>query len=252
MRDTQQNSARKRWSWTALLGLALGSGAIVGIAVSGIGYRLGWWQVVAALSVAEYAAYAAGFGLVLSAIGLLIARPGSARRGFLAASVGLAASLPIVAMAINWEYATRIYPPINDISTDSEDPPVFWDMPNPTEYPGGRTADLQREAYPDLAPLTVNMDPERVFVHARAVVEDSGWRIVAEEPEEGRIEAVDTTLFYGFKDEVVVRVTPSADGTVVDIRSRSRIGRIDRGVNAMRIRTFLADLEERIGNDKPL
>ncbi|MPZ11144.1 MAG: DUF1499 domain-containing protein [Kiloniellaceae bacterium] len=231
--------------WTALLGLALGLGGIAAVATSGIGYRLGWWPVRTALGISEYAAYAAILGLGLSLVGLVGSLRLGARRDVLWGLLGLAASLPVVAMAAHWEYTARAYPPINDISTDTEDPPVFWDVPNPSAYPGGETAALQRAAYPDLAPLALGVAPERAFALALALAEDSDWEIVAEEPEEGRIEAVDSTLLYGFKDEIVIRVEPSEDGAVVDLRSRSRLGRSDLGVNAARISRFLAALEER-------
>ena len=133
---------------------------------------------------------------------------------------------------------------INDISTDTEDPPVFWDMPTPTDYPDGDKADLQRAAYPDLAPLILPLPPEQAFAAALALVERRGWEIVARVPEEGRIEATASSFLYGFKDEVIVRVTAADSGSRIDMRSRSRIGLIDRGVNARRIRAFLGDLDQ--------
>ncbi|MEC5289283.1 DUF1499 domain-containing protein [Aurantimonas sp. C2-6-R+9] len=251
MNETTGHRGDRPWSRTALTGFALGLGAIAGIALSGIGYRYGWWQVTTALNISTYAAYTAALGLVLSVIGLARSRPGGERRGFLVGLLGLAASLPVVAMAAEWEYATRAYPPINDVSTDIEDPPVFWDMPKPTDYPGGEVAELQRAAYPDLAPLALTVTPDQAFSLARELVDDEGWEIVAEEPEDGRIEAVAGSFLYDFKDEVIVRVTPSDDGAIVDVRSRSRTGRLDRGVNAKRIRAVLAELKERSGDVRP-
>lgn len=155
-----------------------------------------------------------------------------------------------MAMAIQWEYAARTYPAINDISTDIEDPPVFWDMPNPTVYPGGETAALQRAAYPDLAPLNLSIAPDRAYALAIALGKGNGWEIVTDEPKEGRIEAVERSLFYGFKDEIVIRIAASDGGTRIDLRSRSRVGRIDRGVNAKRIRGFLSALKASAGKIK--
>jgi uncharacterized protein (DUF1499 family) len=120
-------------------------------------------------------------------------------------------------------------------------------MPNPTDYPGAETAVLQRAAYPDLAPLVLALPPEEAFAQARAVAEGKGWEIVAKVPEEGRIEATVSSLLYGFKDEFTVRITPADGGSKVDVRSRSRLGRIDRGVNAKRIRAYFAELEARAG-----
>src|SRR3546814_980755 len=113
----------------------------------------------------------------------------------------------------------------NDIATNLENPPIFRAMPRPGAYPGGETAALQRAAYPGLQPLSLDIAPERAFALARALVEDRGWTIIAEHPGEGRIEAVATTLLYGFEDEVIIRIAPAEAGSVVDLRSRSRLGR---------------------------
>ena len=250
MGDAARKPAGKPLSRFALSGLVLGAGGIAALAVSGIGYRLGWWPVGTALNVAEWAVYAAALGLVVSVIGAIVSRPGAQRRGLLLSLLGIAASLPVVAIAAQWEYAARAYPPINDISTDTEDAPTFWDMPNPTEYPGPKTAALQRAAYPDLVPLILSIPPDRAYGLALVLTREKGWEIVADEPKDGRIEAVDRSFLYGFKDEIIIRIAPSDGGARVDVRSRSRIGRIDRGVNTMRIRAFLATLKENVGKAK--
>jgi len=230
----------------AVAGLLLGVAALTAWLAAGVGSRQGWWHFTLGLQVSEWASYAAALALGLSIFGVVQSRPGARRKGLLVAVLGIAASLPLVAMAIQWEYAARTYPAINDISTDTTDAPVFWDMPVPTDYPGAKVAALQREAYPDLAPLKLAAPANQAFEHALALVKDKGWDVVSSVPEEGRIEATAKSLLYGFTDEVAVRVTPSATGSVVDVRSRSRIGRIDRGVNAKRIRAYLAALDKRI------
>jgi len=250
MRDASRKTAGKRLSKFALSGFVLGTGGIAAVVASGIGYRLGWWQVGTALNISEWAAYVATLGLVVSVIGAVLSRPGARQRGLLLSLLGVAASLPVVAIGVQWEYATRTYPPINDISTDTDDPPVFWDMPNPTEYPGAETAALQRVAYPDLAPLILTVAPDRAYALALELVRDKGWEIVADEPKDSRIEAVDRSFLYGFKDEIIIRIAASDGGARVDLRSRSRIGRIDRGANARRIRAFLAALKGNAGNMK--
>jgi uncharacterized protein (DUF1499 family) len=234
----------------AFLGLLCGLGGIAALAVSAIGYRLAWWPVTTTLGLAEYGAYAAALGLGLSLIGLFLALRRRSGRCLLLGLLGLVATLPVVAMAVQWDYAARHYPPINDISTDTDDPPIFWDMPNPSEYPGGRTAELQHAAYPDMATLSLSFPPERAFALALEIARENGWEIVAEAPDEGRIEAVATSLLYGFKDEIVIRIEAAGGGgSVIDLRSRSRLGRIDRGVNAARIRAFLADLQARAARE---
>jgi uncharacterized protein (DUF1499 family) len=88
--------------------------------------------------------------------------------------------------------------------------------------------------------------PDRVFDRALSVARKLGWVVVAAVPAEGRIEATDTTRWFGFKDDVVVRVAPAAGGSRVDVRSVSRVGRSDLGTNARRIRAFLRELRAAI------
>ncbi|WP_164885049.1 DUF1499 domain-containing protein [Rubrivivax rivuli] len=234
-------------SWGLILGLA----AITTIVASGIGYRLGWWPFTRGLQVSEWATYGAGVALVLSGIGLIQARPRAVRRGRAIAVLGLLVALLPLGMALQWEYASRTTPPINDISTDTADAPVFWDMPNPTDYPGGKSAALQRAAYPDVVPLKLGLTPEQAFAQALSVAQEKGWTVVASVPAEGRIEATSSSLLYGFIDEVIVRVKTADGGALVDVRSRSRLGRIDRGVNAKRIRDYMASLQARATANKP-
>ena len=80
---------------------------------------------------------------------------------------------------------------------------------------------------------------------------DQGWEIVAAVPSEGRIEATDTTLWWGFKDDVVIRITPEDSGSRLDIRSKSRIGIGDIGTNAARIEAYLEQLQERVSDTAP-
>ena len=234
----------KPLSLSATSSLVVGLAAVTTIVLGGVGYRQGWWHFLPGLAASEWATYASGLALVLSAVGLKQTRPGGTRRGLWPAAAGLLLALLPLGMAAQWEYATRTTPAINDISTDIQDAPVFWDMPTPTDYPGGQTAELQRAAYPDVLPLKLATPPEKVFEYALAVAKNKGWTVVASAPEEGRIEATASSLLYGFVDEVAIRIKPVDGGAVVDMRSRSRIGKVDRGVNARRIRGFLADLKK--------
>lgn len=132
-------------------------------------------------------------------------------------------------------------PSINDIATDLADPPAFVATPAPS-YPAD-FADKQRRGYPEIGPLTLDASPDAVFERARDAAIDMDWRIRAAEPAEGRLEAVATTPMMRFKDDVVVRLRPEGNGTRVDVRSRSRIGRHDLGTNARRIQDFLDRLQ---------
>ncbi len=140
--------------------------------------------------------------------------------------------------------------PIHDISTDTDDPPAFVEVAklrgpndNPVEYSGPETAAQQKEAYPDIQPIEL-VDPRSfVFNIALQVADDMGWEVVASDLDSGRIEATATTPFVGFKDDVVIRIRARSAKTIVDVRSKSRIGMGDMGVNAERIREFAERLQ---------
>ena len=142
-------------------------------------------------------------------------------------------------------------PAIHDITTDTDDPPQFEavlplraDAPNSVEYGGPELAATQRAAFPDLEPLVVSQPTGRVIEQARSIAEELGWQIVSVDPAGGRLEATDTTFWFGFKDDVVVRVRPTGDGgSRVDVRSLSRVGGGDLGANANRIREFVRRLQ---------
>lgn len=209
--------------------------------LSGPGARFGVWDFRLGFSILKWAAYGglAGAGLSLLA---LRARPSAA---VCAIVIGLAAYL-VPSQLLR---SARRYPPIHDISTDTQDPPRFVAiLPlrqkalNPAEYGGPEIAAQQRAAYPDISPIDLKVPPAEAYKKAAAAARSLGWRIAAEDPHDGRIEATDTTFWFGFKDDVVVRIRPSAAGSRVDIRSVSRVGKGDVGVNAARIRRFLQSL----------
>jgi len=113
--------------------------------------------------------------------------------------------------------------------------------------PGGSTIDvprLQREYYPDIRPLELPLHPPQALVRARAVATRLGWRIDAYDSAQGRLEATAQTAFFGFQDDVVVRVRPSGTGSRIDVRSESRVGLGDVGANAARVRLFLKRMAE--------
>ena len=145
-------------------------------------------------------------------------------------------------------------PAIHDISTDTVNPPVFVDVLahrrwalNPPAYAGPAAAADQQAAYPDIQPLVVGVPRADVHAAARDIMHAEGWTIVGDAEAEGRLEAVAVTPWFRFRDDIVVRLTPQDHGrTRVDVRSKSRIGRSDFGMNARRVRHFLARLSDRL------
>lgn len=245
-------STDRRLSRIAIGGFVIAALAGIALLLAGPGYRLGLWEFRPAFSIMGGAAYAGLAGAGLSLIGALIARPGGKRRGLALAVCGVGIGLLTAVLPWSWRQTAQSLPLIHDITTDLENPPVFVDIlplradaPNTAEYGGPDLAAQQREGYPDLGPLILSDPPQQAFERAVAAAQDMGWAIVATVPAEGRLEATDTTFWFGFKDDVVVRVSQAESGSRIDVRSVSRVGRSDVGTNAKRIVAYLAQIERR-------
>ncbi len=237
------NKNKKNRSKISVLSLTIGISCIGAILLSGIGYRLQWWHFSTGFTITEWAIYAAALGFILSLFGLYKTRPSGTLRGFTMNILAIILTLPILIFAYYWENSLTTYPPINDITTDINNPPSFWDTPNPVDYPGGKTAKLQDSAYPDLHSLELKKTTDQVFGQALSIVKNNNWEVITADKEEGQIEATASSLLYGFKDDIVIRIQSNNGGSKVDIRSHSRIGKIDRGANANRIRRFIKSLK---------
>ncbi|MES2524205.1 MAG: DUF1499 domain-containing protein [Gemmatimonadota bacterium] len=233
--------------WLRLLALLLAFVGIALLAGSGLGTRAGLWDYRIGLSMLRYAVYAGIAAVVLTMLVLAITRP---RGGVLVALV-VALTLGVVTAAVPYSFArkARAVPPIHDITTDTADPPAFVAIlplregaPNRADYAGDSIAVLQKDAYADVQPLDVSAPAAATFTRALDAAREMGWEIVAADSTAGRIEGTATTTWFGFKDDVVVRVRAIGAGSRVDVRSVSRVGRSDVGANAARIRAYLASL----------
>lgn len=231
------------------MGLALAALSAAGLAAAAAGTRFGLWEFRTGFSILRGSAYA---GIAAGAVCLVLTLLGLSRGTRPAvpiAVLGLAFGLVAVLVPVYWSRKVAAVPRIHDISTDTEDPPMFSAVlplrkaaMNPPEYPGPEVAGQQKAAYPDLAPKRLALPPAEAFARALAAAKALRWQIVAADEGQGRLEAVDTTFWFGFKDDVVVRVRPEPGGSRVDVRSKSRVGRSDLGKNAARIREFLGRL----------
>ena len=166
------------------------------------------------------------------------------------AVAGVVLGVLTAAIGYGWLRAALGAPPLHDITTDLENPPAFTAVV--ARRPAGshsltRTREvdlLQRQHYPDLEPLIIPLPARLVFDRVRLVAENQGWTIVASDPATGRIEATDTTWWFGFTDDIVVRLTAWGTGTRVDVRSASRRGTTDTGTNVRRVQRVLAALQQ--------
>ena len=232
-----------------MLGLAFAVLSAFTAALSGLGYQQGLWGLGTSFVVLRWAVYGAIGAAVLSAIGGIAGLAVRRRRTGLWGLLGVVLAVPAFTVPMGYLRVARAVPAIHDITTDTADPPVFVaivplraDAPNSAEYAGEEIAAQQSDAYPDIATASYDLEPGRVFEAALAAAEGMGWTIVDVSSSEGRIEATDTTFWFGFVDDVVIRVAAGVSGSQVDVRSLSRVGQSDVGKNAARIRSYLARL----------
>jgi len=253
MKDALQFTPRKGSRLVAIGIWTAATGIVLAIA-SGFGARGGFLSPLASMGT-----YALGSLLLLIAAitaGLGLIRSGGLR-GATSRPLAWLALMAGLAVTANNGFVmsqARGAPAIHDISTDTDTPPAFVrivaqreaEAANPSEYDGAETAAEQHRAFPDIQPLVVSQSADVVFADAREVVADNGWTLVDANEAEGRIEATAETGWVRFKDDVVIRIQPTASGTRIDVRSKSRLGRGDMGVNARRVRNFLGSLQARL------
>lgn len=232
----------------AWLALAIGVIAAAAALLAGPSYRVQWLSLTAAFQLLRWATFGAIAGAVTAVLAWVLLASGRARRGRTMAIASFLLSVLVATPPLyRYSLAQRL-PKIHDISTDTDDPPVFVAVlplrqgaRNPVDYRPD-TAAQQKLGYPDIAPARLELPPAKAFERAERAARAMGWQIVAVAPDALRIEATDTTLFFGFKDDIVIRVRPGAHGSIVDMRSLSRIGGSDIGANAARVRAFLDKL----------
>ncbi len=239
-------------SWIATAAGVLGGLALFDAVVGPLGAMLGLLAPMTGFRLLLLGLLAAVLALLLGLVGLLRTGSASGRRGRGLAWLGVVGGGALVAIVGAQVLATGDVPRINDITTDPDDPPLFFAGPADPElrdldwsYEGADFAVQQRAAYPDLAPIELDTAPSEAFPRAVAAAEALGWDLVASDPVEMRFEARATSRLFRFVDDVIVRIRPAeGGGSVVDVRSQSRDGQSDLGVNAARIRTFATKLRE--------
>lgn len=236
-----------RWAWWLLA--FSGAAALLPMA-AGFGARFGAWDFRTGFVLLKYDVYLCGAALVVAATGFGVSL---VRRFRGALPVALAALLipvfPVTAILAQFRDAQHL-PRIHDITTDFAEPPEFSAVvplrpagSNPLAYGGANVAAMQAAAYPDIQPILSRFKPDRAWELARSLAHAYGWKIVREDREGGEIEAVDTTFWFGFKDDISIRIRPHPGGSRVDIRSVSRVGVSDVGTNARRVRRFMHDFQ---------
>jgi hypothetical protein len=245
--------------WTRLVtgaALVLGIGAVAAALVAAVGSGVGTWGFRAGLTALRYLFFAAAAGALLGLIGLFMAR----RRAklMLANLLALVVALGFVLYLGNLVRIAKSVPAIHDVATDLADVPQFSRLKvradNLENIPDEGKAELKalppeerwkavhRAHYGDLRTIRLPTPPDRTVRRAASLARERGWQVAL--VDEDGVEATDTSTFFRFKDDVVVRVRPApGGGSLVDMRSISRVGGSDVGMNAKRVRAFLGDLQ---------
>ena len=236
-----------------MIGALVSVGSVMAMLLAGVGYRLHWWHFRTGIGVLRWAFWFAAAGGVVSVLSLVFARAQSP--GMIAvAAIGLVVGA--AGAYVPWSYKRTVdsLPYIHDISTDTANPPQFVvaaklrrEGDHPVLYDGPEVAAQQKTAYPDMVPLMTVASADKVFEAANKAIAKMGLTLAEANPQEGRIEANQSSLLFGFTDDLVVRIVADGAGSRVDVRSKSRVGRSDVGQNAKRIRKFLQELQIALG-----
>jgi uncharacterized protein (DUF1499 family) len=246
--------AGRNWAGiAAYVGVGLAILALLVLAVGPLGWRLGWWHFRFAFTwLMPYAGYGALAAAAISILALL-GWSHLGTRGIALAAVGIVVGAAVAYVPWQYDRLRGVVPPIHDITTDTDNPPAFVAAlklrpkdANTVAYEKD-VAGKQRAAYPDIAPVKAKLPPAEAFKRALdAANAMPGWTVVDSDPATGRIEANQTSRWFRFTDDVVIRVTADGAGSRIDVRSVSRVGRSDFGVNAARVRAYTAALSARV------
>ncbi|MFV1997266.1 MAG: DUF1499 domain-containing protein [Acidiferrobacterales bacterium] len=234
----------------AITGFILVLISIAVVLAAPFGSRLEYLDYDTAVIVLKWGGYSGIVSALICIVGLFMSRPGKIYRGIILSILGLIIVIPTLIFLAYWKDVKENSPPIQDITTNTENPPQFWAAPNVRDYGDEDEVAYQKEAYPDIKPLLLNKPPDKIYDLALQVIQQKGWKIWAENREEKHLEATESTFWFGFEDDVVIHITATDSGNSrVDMRSTSRFGGGgDGGTNARRIRSFLRALKAKAGD----
>lgn len=229
-----------------ILALLSGTGAFLGL----LGAYSGVLPPMAGFTTFVGSALLGGLvTVVVSAIVIFLSRGGRNPDGMRLALAGLFVGVGLLLIVLVAASPGGGLPPINDITTDLEDPPQFASPDRVPDYVGRdmryppEFVSQVREAYPDLQPVRFSTPAPETYAKALRVAADLGWEVVAQSDVRHVFDAKDTTALFRFVDDVTVRIVSVGTGSVLDVRSKSRDGRGDVGANAARIRRFLEAMQ---------
>ncbi len=231
--------------WLAKLTFLLGLLAAIALLLTGPAFKQGWWGAPMIFFKVYPAVVYGGLAALVLGLVALVARWKSGKGSIVLALLGMVMAGGAASVPISIKSKGAKVPAIHDITTDTTNPPQFVaiaplrkEASNPVTYAGEEIASQQRQAYPDIQTIKIREPVDKVFAAAQAMARELGWTVHAAVAADGRIEATAVTPWFGFADDVTIRVREGSSVTLVDVRSKSRVGRSDLGANAARIRKF--------------
>ena len=252
-------------SLVARVGLALTLLGVLALVLSGLGSRWDWWNFRVGFVIFRWTLYGGLVTVVVALAGLVLGLLARRGRSLLISLVTLVLLASGAVVPVTHLRAAGRVPPIHDITTDPIDPPRFdalaalrtGDGANTAVYAGLYSAEQQRQYYPDIETVELDVPVQRAYEVTLQLVNKRKWLVIDERAPQlprriGRIEAVARTPIMGFREDVSIRATPDGEGSRVDIRSSSRYFESDLGSNAARITRLIDDINNAVDNAKPV
>lgn len=247
---SNESWARYRWiKFNLILSLVV----FATFPIAALGTRYGLWDYVRGLQLIRWEAYLGIFVIIFSLLLLVCLLFSGTKKGLGLLILSLACVLVVLAPLSYQYYLVNKLPKIHDITTDTKNPPQFQTVvdqrprgSNNLIYGGALIAEQQHLAYPNIVPIITDEDTDDAYESAIDVAQALGWQIIAADEGQGIIEATDTSFWFGFTDDIVIRIAPDDSGSRVDIRSVSRVGLSDIGANAARIERFAKRFEDEV------
>lgn len=256
------NSRNRPARRLAALALILAAGGALAGLLAALGSGAELWSFRPAFTVLRWAFFTAAAGGVLALVALVWGLASRAHATVLSV-IALVFAVGYCGYVGSWVRVASSAPAIHDVSTDLADPPQFRalavradnldkipDLDDPALAalpPLERLHEVQRRRYPELTSVRLPVAPDRALALVADQMAARGWTIAARDPQAGTVEATATVSLFRFRDDIVARVRPAPGGSLVDLRSISRVGGSDLGVNAGRVRDFAADLHAAAG-----
>ena len=260
-----------RDAWVRAAAIAAGLLPVYYLCIAmGTKYGLFNWATGFALLTLTVGPILCALVLLVGIIGIALAGLVKPRRGWRLGLLSMFIPCAALLMVAEPMLASRRAPPLHDVSTDLIEPPRFsasvaaeralssgsnsLDLdhartPGDPVYgaaAGRLSIEVQQVAFPDIQPIPVGVPKSRALAAAQGAAQELGWTIDRVDTSGGTIEARAKSFWYGFIDDIVIRVTPVGAGAVIDVRSSSRAGPIDLGANAERIRAFTKQIAKEL------